>query len=219
MPQMIHTTQALLDKYPIISDQIKRPALEVVISELERVLLTNPPVQGSIVEFGCYVGTTSLFMRRLLDTYGKSETLRELHVYDSFEGLPSKAPQDMTPVGADFKAGELSVSRKQLIAEFNKAHLRLPRIHKGWFNQLTDREVPNRIAFAFLDGDFYDSIIDSLRLVWPHMSPGGTICIDDYKRDALPGVEWAVRDFFQHKDVSVGVAHNIGVIRCQTHPR
>ena len=36
-------------------------------------------------------------------------------------------------------------------------------MHKGWFDQLSDREVPEQIAFAFLDGDFYSSIIDSLR--------------------------------------------------------
>jgi len=198
----------LVARYPIISDQIKRPALEVVLGELERVLAAGTP--GDIVEFGCYIGTTSLFVRRLLDTYKSAAVF---HVYDSFAGLPPKAQQDITPVGADFKAGELSVSKKQLLAEFQKAHLRPPIIHKGWFSDLGAGDVPDQIAYAFLDGDFYESIIDSLRLVWPRMQAGGAICIDDYKRDALPGVERAVRDFFQDKPVSVGVAHNIGIIR------
>lgn len=136
-----------------------------------------------------------------------------LHVYDSFEGLPPKAPQDSTPVGDDFKAGELSVSKKQLVAEFKKARLQVPVIHKGWFSDLEPADVPKQIAFAFLDGDFYDSIRDSLKLVWPRMQPGGVICFDDYKRDALPGVDRAIHDFFQGNVPAMQVAHNIGILR------
>jgi O-methyltransferase len=84
-------------------------------------------------------------------------------------------------------------------------------IHKGWFNELSPKDVPKQIAFAFLDGDFYESIHTSLKLVWPRMVSGGIICIDDYKRDALPGVERAVSDFFG-KDIKVTKKANIGFL-------
>lgn len=200
-------TKALLDKYPIISDQIKRPALETVLSELEKALLNG--TEGDVVEFGCYIGTTSLFVRRLLDAYSSDKAF---HVYDSFEGLPPKAAQDASAVGVDFKAGELSVGKRQLLEQFHKANLKSPIIHKGWFNQLEPSDAPEKIAFAFLDGDFYDSIIDSLRLVYPRMQPGGVITIDDYQRETLPGVERAVRDYFQNKKLTVRVSHNIAII-------
>lgn len=207
---------SLTSRYSIISDQITQPALEVVLGQLEKVLASG--VEGAIVEFGCYIGTTSLFIRRLLDEVARkhrganqSDT-HQFHVYDSFEGLPAKRPQDMSPVGADFKRGELSVSKKQLLLQFQRARLRAPFVHKGWFNQLTDREVPEKIAFAFLDGDFYDSIRDSLQLVWPRLQPGGIICIDDYQRETLPGVEQAVHDFFQGQLPAVKVSHNIGTL-------
>lgn len=200
-------TSALLANYPIISDQIKRPALETVLTELEKVLARG--TAGDIVEFGCYVGTTSLFVRRLLDAHHSDKTF---HVYDSFEGLPPKSQQDASAAGVDFKAGELSVSKRQLLQEFHKARLQPPVIHKGWFNQLSAEDVPEQIAFAFLDGDFYDSIIDSLRLVYPRMQPGGTITIDDYQRETLPGVERAIRDFYQDKDIHLRTSHNIAII-------
>jgi O-methyltransferase len=200
-------SQKLLAKYPIISDQITQPRLEVVLIELEKVLRGG--VDGDIVEFGCYIGTTSLFIRRLLDEY---ESGKAFHVYDSFEGLPPKSPQDSSPVGDDFKAGELSVSKKQLLQQFHKAHLQAPRAHKAWFNELSSEDVPERIAFAFLDGDFYDSIIDSLRLVWPRLAEGGVITLDDYGREALPGVDHAVRDFFQDKNIIPKMSHNIAII-------
>jgi O-methyltransferase len=200
----------LLDKFPVISDQVTKPRLEVVLAELEKVLEGNP--EGDIVEFGCYIGTTSLFIRRLLNEYHGG---KEFHVYDSFEGLPEKVAQDNSPVGADFKAGELTVSKKQLLEQFHKARLQPPKVHKGWFKNLTTEEVPDTIAFAFLDGDFYESIIDSLRLVWPRMQPGGIITVDDCGREALPGVDRALRDFFQDKQITLRVRHNIGIIELQ----
>jgi O-methyltransferase len=200
----------LLAQYPIISDQIKKPALGIVLRELETVLAAG--VEGDIVEFGCYIGTTSLFIRRLLDHH-KQSVSRQFHVYDSFAGLPPKTAQDASVVGLDFKAGELAVNKKQLLQEFYKAGLAPPIIHKAWFDQLTEVDTPGHIAYAFLDGDFYSSIITSLRLVWPRLAPGGVITVDDYQRETLPGVEQAVRDFFQDKQINLHHEHNIAIIK------
>lgn len=200
----------IIGSFPIISEQISLPALQVVLSNLEAVLSTG--IQGEVVEFGCYTGTTSLFIRRLLDCYEPADG-RKFHVYDSFAGLPAKGTQDLSPVGDDFKPGELSVSKKQLLREFHKARLHPPVIHKAWFSDLTTTDVPEKIAFAFLDADFYSSITDSLRQIWPHMVAGGVICVDDCQRDALPGVDRAVRDFFQFNPRIIRVAHHIGIIK------
>lgn len=183
---------------PIISDQISREGLEVVINQLERTFKQG--ISGAVVEFGCYIGTTSLFIRRLLDEAAQSE-VREFHVYDSFEGLPQKRQQDSNAAGIDFEAGKLYVSKREFLQQFKATNLRPPIIHKGWFDELSEQDVPEQIAFAFLDGDFYDSIISSLRLVWPRMSEGGIIVIDDYKRETLPGVERAITDFFRNKQL------------------
>lgn len=199
--------QALLDKYPLISDQIGKPALGVVLGELEQVLQADVP--GGIVEFGCYVGTTSLFIRRLLDA---RQEQREFYVYDSFEGLPPKTIEDASAIGTQFKAGELKVSKRQFLREFKRAGLQPPITHKCWFDELTDKDLPEHIVFAFLDGDFYESILTSLRLVWPRLSEGGVITIDDYQHETLPGVERAVRSFFQEKSVHLRSEHNIAII-------
>jgi len=183
------TANSLLNKHSIISDQVSRHDLEVILGELENVL--DRHIQGDIVEFGCYIGTTSLFIRRLLDKHNQQ---REFHVYDSFEGLPEKSREDGSVAGSDFRAGQLAVSKKQFIREFQRAKLQLPVIHKGWFNEFASADVPEQIAFAFLDGDFYESIKASLKLVLPRMSRGGTIIIHDYAREALPGVARAVHE-------------------------
>jgi len=198
----------LLAKYPLISDQVNKDQLRVIVTELEKVLEKDYGHGGAVVEFGCYIGTTSLFIRRLLDVHNDH---REFHVYDSFEGLPPKTPQDESRAGDQFQAGELAVSKKQFLQQFQKAGLRPPSIHKGWFGSLTEADVPDSIAFAFLDGDFYESIRDSLRLVLPRMQRGGVIIIDDYAREALPGAAKAVHELLPHSQIQT--AHNLAIIK------
>ncbi len=195
----------LVGAHPLVSNQVSKQQVEVVLRELNTVIERG--TEGAVVEFGCYVGTTSLFIRRLLD---ELDTARPFHVYDSFVGLPPKSPQDASRAGEQFVAGELAVSKKQFIQTFQKAHLRLPAIHKGWFNELTPADVPEPIALAFLDGDFYTSIRDSLKLVRPRMQQGGVIIVDDYAREALPGAAKAVHEYFSTDTITV--VHNLGVI-------
>jgi O-methyltransferase len=198
----------LIDKYPLISDQVNKEQVSVILRKLLRTI--DNGVDGAVVEFGCYIGTTSLFIRRLLDMQQES---REFHVYDSFAGLPPKSPQDSSAAGHQFIAGELAVSKKDFLREFQKAGLRTPVVHKGWFSELTEADVPDRIAFAFLDGDFYESIRDSLRLVLPRLVPGATIIIDDYTREALPGVAKAAHELLP-ADLQAGLftVHNLAII-------
>jgi O-methyltransferase len=207
-------TPELLKKYPIISDQVSLAELQTILRELGQLLKANTP--GNIVEFGCYIGTTSLFIRRLLDHYKQSD-LRSFHVYDSFEGLPAKVQADQNAAGVDFQAGELFVSKKQFQQQFQRAKLRMPVVHKAWFDQLLPADVPKDIAFAFLDGDFYESIFTSLQLVWPRLAEQATVLIHDYKRETLPGVERAINDFLRDKPaVNIRGEHNIAIIKVKT---
>jgi O-methyltransferase len=198
------SVSTLLARFPLVSDQVNKDQLSVILTELQHML--DAGVEGSVVEFGCYIGTTSLFLRRLLDSHGQD---REFHVYDSFAGLPPKSTWDASVTGEAFTAGQLSISKKAFLHEFQKAHLKPPVVHKGWFADLTPVDIPKMIAFAFLDGDFYDSIRDSLRLVLPRMSRGGVLVIDDYAREALPGVARAVHEFLPANQGHT--IHNLGV--------
>lgn len=203
------TPDVLLQKYPLISDQVSREQVRVILQELERVLQRNVP--GDVVEFGCYIGTTSLFIRRLLSAQPQQSLERQFHVYDSFAGLPPKTTQDESRAGEQFQAGELAVSKKDFLQQFHRAGLQAPYTHKGWFNSLMDTDIPKNIAFAFLDGDFYESIRDSLKLVLPRLQPGGTIVIDDYAREALPGAAKAVQELAGY--MLITTSHNLGIIR------
>ena len=201
---------SLVGRYPIITDQMTAKRLLVILREMERVIVDRD-IEGEIVEFGCYSGTTSLFMERLLQAHNSNNKL--LYVYDSFEGLPDKSIKDASVAGTAFKAGELKATKRQLIKNFKQAGLRLPVIHKGWFSDLKESDMPSTIAFCLLDGDFYDSIMDSLKLVWPRLAPNGSIVVDDYDKSNLPGVTRALNDFFKNQNVRIRHEHDLAIIR------
>jgi O-methyltransferase len=203
------TAHSLLRKYPIISDQVDERELAVILTELSRQLEHGASGQ-SVVELGCYIGTTSLFIRRLLDHH-KADV--PFHVYDSFAGLPPKTDQDSSPAGEQFKTGELAVSRKTFEMQFKKAGLKTPVIHKAWFSDLSADDLPDNITFAYLDGDYYDSIRDSLRLVWPKLSAGSCVVVDDYANEALPGAARAVDEWLRKHPATLRVESSLAIIR------
>ena len=173
------------------NDQVSDCETAKILEVARKCLL----VPGDFVEFGCYKGDTSLLIADLLAKNHVEKSVKKLWIYDSFEGLPEKNAFDESVLGVDFKGGELSVTKREVKERFLRAGLPVPVIKKGWFADLRDEDLPDKIAFAFLDGDFYESIRDSLRLVGPRMSEGGVIVVHDYSNPALPGVKKAVEEW------------------------
>ena len=146
-------------------------------------------IEGDVVEFGTYNGNTALFMASL--------TEKQLWLFDAFSGLPEKKAVD----GNDptFKMGTLATSVENVIKAFREFGLPQPKIISKWFKDVTPDDLPTHIAFAHLDGDFHDSIFDSLVAVYPRVSKGGVVIIDDYHHYGLPGVKTAVDAYLRDK--------------------
>lgn len=170
------------DSIKLVSDQVTPAEIRILVRELRRTIGLGIP--GDVVELGCYVGTSAIYLQHIIQT---EQTGKQLHVYDSFSGLPPKSEYDRSAAGEQFVAGALNASKSQLIHNFKQAHLPIPIIHKCWFSDLQPADLPKQIAFAFLDGDFYDSIRDSFRAIQGLLAAGATIVVDDYQTAALPG--------------------------------
>jgi O-methyltransferase len=168
------------------NNQVSKEETERIIKLAKNAL----SVSGDFVELGCYKGDTSLLLAEVL-----KDSSKKLWIYDSFEGLPEKSKEDESVLGVNFKGGELFVTKREVKERFLRAGLSVPVIKKGWFSELTDEDLPSEIAFAFLDGDFYESIKDSLKLVAPKMAKDGIVVVHDYTNPALPGVKRAVDEF------------------------
>lgn len=188
----------------LLSDQVDEKEIAIILRELNLTLGKN--ITGDVVEFGCYSGTTSVHLAKTL-----MSSPRELWLYDSFEGLPEKSDKDLSPAGIQFKPGELAVSKKTLLKNFHTLNLPRPRVKKAWFSELTNDDVPQKICFAFLDGDYYESILDPLKLIWDKLSAGACVIVDDYANEALPGAARAIDDWLKTHPANLKVEHSLAI--------
>ena len=189
----------------LLSDQVNSQEITIILRELSSLLERGVP--GDVTEFGCYIGTTSVFLAKKL--HG---TNRKLWLYDSFEGLPEKTAEDASAAGDHFKKGELHTSRRQLEHNLRSYSHSSYSIRKAWFSDLTTNDIPHQIALAFLDGDYYKSILDPLQLIWECMSPGGLVIVDDYNNPALPGATRAVDEWARLQSLKVRHEHGLALL-------
>lgn len=194
----------LLDQH---SGTVDAQRLSVLRHEVSELLARN--VDGAFVEVGCYRGATSAYLRALLDAAGEAD--RPIHVYDSFEGLPEPQSIDGTHLGA----GSVKSAADDVLDLHRELGLVPPEIHPGWFHDTLPTQLPDSIAFGYLDGDFYESILVSLQHCVPIVSRGGLLIVDDYADvqsnpaawSGLPGVLAACESYFDRArplDVIIG---------------
>ncbi|PZE20524.1 TylF/MycF family methyltransferase [Paenibacillus xerothermodurans] len=175
-----HNRREGLD-WPVIGhSMIGRHRMENLQQCMASVIANNVP--GDFIETGVWRGGACIFMRGFLKAYGI--TNRQVWVADSFEGLPEpdiqNYPQDIG--SALHTVSQLEVSLENVQENFAKYDLldEQVRFLQGWFKDTLPTAPIQQIAVARLDGDMYSSTMDSLRNLYPKVSPGGYIIIDDY---------------------------------------
>lgn len=154
-------------------------------------LMRTEQIRGDVCEFGCYQGRTAALMMEL--------TTKNLWLYDSFKGNPKATKKDGLPENPEpyHLEGGNKAGVEDVLANVSIYYDRQngPRIIPKLFSELVESDLPDAIAFAHFDCNFYQSTMDALRWAWPRMSPGSVGIIDDYIHPDLHGVEAAVSDF------------------------
>jgi O-methyltransferase len=151
-----------------------------VRESVETVLADGIP--GDLIEAGCWRGGSSILMRGVLKAYGVTD--RVVFAADSFEGLPKpdaeRFPADARDTG--YQAEELKIPLRQVRNNFERYKLYDDRVRlvKGWFSETLPTLRDRRWALIRLDGDLYESTMDGLVNLYPQLSPGGIVIIDDY---------------------------------------
>ena len=202
------------------NEQVSEVETEAILAVARECLA----VPGDFVEMGCYRGDTSMLLAELLQENERrrdeqqgvdKENVKKLWLYDSFEGLPEKERVDESATGVNFERGALVASKRELKQRFLRSGMKVPKIVKGWFGELTDKDLPAEIALAFLDGDFYQSTIDGLKAIWPRLAVGGKMLVHDYANEALPGVAKAVEEFFQKlgEEPKIEVVESLAIVK------
>lgn len=153
---------------------------------------------GDVCEMGIAQGATSALMaNELLD----SDAV--LWLYDSFQGLSEPSAEDVL-IDDMFGLGSMSRYRATMAVDESEVRRRLTdvgfpaartRVVAGFIrDDLPDDQLPDEVAFAYLDFDLYRPILTGLRLMHPRTRAGSILMVDDYGYFSS-GVETAVKEF------------------------
>ncbi len=165
-------------------------------------------VRGDFVECGVFAGAQCAIMARVASRDKKH--VRLVHLFDSFEGIPHAGPEDDETITAcvgknqdgALVSSDVSVaSVEQVRSNMSEWGIdsSLLRYHVGWFQEtvpmLASTLAARGIAVLRLDGDLYESTLVCLKHLYPLVSAGGFVIIDDY---ALTGCRKACGCYFGH---------------------
>jgi O-methyltransferase len=166
------------------------------LDDLQRCVETvvADDVRGDVIEAGAWRGGASLLMRATLDTLDDDRTV---WVADSFQGFaPADAPPDDGAI--DLPAFDfLAVSEEEVRESFARLGFEEGVMYvPGYFEDTLAALAAERWAIVRLDADTYAPTRHALRCLYPGLSVGGYLVIDDY--GAFEGCRRAV-DEFRHE--------------------
>lgn len=182
------------------------PARLFVLIEAVKYVINNN-IEGDIVECGVWKGGS--MMAAALALLEMNATDRDLYLYDTFKGMTKPSEEDVTICGdtahEDYlhrvkrKAPEVypyTLKRDDKRDMSNWCYSSLEEVRKNMFSLRYPRDriflvqgrvedtiphhVPAGISILRLDTDFYESTKHELEYLFPRVSQGGVLIIDDY---------------------------------------
>jgi O-methyltransferase len=149
-------------------------------------------IPGDVVECGVWRGGSMQAVARTLASAG--DTSRDLHLFDTYEGMPP-------PTDRDVRRSDERTADELLAAEsrdeskvwavatledvqdgFSQVPYPAERVHfvKGKVEDTIPGHAPEQISILRLDTDWYESTRHELEHLYPRLSPGGVLLLDDY---------------------------------------
>lgn len=159
--------------------------------------LVQRRIEGAIVECGVWHGGSVMAMMERLRQLDAARY--EFYLYDTFEGMTRPGEQDTSkfepPALATWRAAE-AAGKKAWDYLFPPTEFTLDKVRervlatgypsslvhfvKGPVEQTLPARAPPAIALLRLDTDWYESTWHELVHLYPRLSPGGVLVIDDY---------------------------------------
>jgi O-methyltransferase len=158
-------------------------------------------VPGDFVECGVWRGGSSMLTAMVLNRLGDSE--RRLCLYDTFAGMPEPGELDVDALGrsaasqwASEQRGDVNEWCYASLAEVRQNLLStgFPAERLNLVEETIPATAPDRIAVPRLDTDWYESTWHELNHLYPRLSSGGVLIVDDYGHWA--GARAAVDRYF-----------------------
>jgi O-methyltransferase len=145
-------------------------------------------IEGDLIEAGVWRGGAAIMARATLDSLGARDRL--VWVADSFRGFPGAERSEDRWDEIDY----LSVPVSEVRGNFERFGLdRGVRFVEGFFADTLPSLRGRRWSLIRLDGDTYDATWTALESLYPGLSTGGYVIVDDY--GALSECRAAVDEF------------------------
>lgn len=147
-------------------------------------------IPGDIVECGVWKGGSMMAVAKTLQHFGAQ---RNLHLYDTFDGMTEPEAVDADWMGQKAKA-LMDISEKDNSEIWGYCPLEEVRRNlestgydgklisyiKGAVESTIPDAIPETISLLRLDTDWYASTLHELEHLYPRLSVGGLLIIDDY---------------------------------------
>lgn len=170
--------------------------------QLYRLAKQCAKIPGDFVECGIAMGSGIAIMKKAVPE-------KIVWGYDSFQGIHLAGPNDTEQpgVGEKLQAPEdgnllvssgVTVHTRDQVNEILFEYMDFKEddfiLVEGWVQDTLPIMKPKKIALLRLDMDLYDPTLVALKELWPRMSKGAVLLIDDGN---LSGVVKACDDFFK----------------------
>lgn len=152
--------------------------------------IVDHSIEGAIVECGVWRGGSMQAVALTLAERG--DTTRQLHLFDTFEGMPPPGEHDRRIDGPSAESLLASHDRshnvwaiatlddvQQAMVEVDYPAERV-HFHAGLVEDTIPAAAPEKIAILRLDTDWYESTRHELEHLYDRLAPGGVLIIDDY---------------------------------------
>jgi hypothetical protein len=169
--------------------------------------VVNAEIPGDFVECGVWKGGSALMIARSLSDAGGDQN-RRIWLYDTFKGMSEPTHRDGRSAHERWTQQARGTYNEWCFSPLDEVQAvlarssfspNLLRFVTGKVEDTIPNEVPDAIAVLRLDTDWYESTRHELVHLWPRLSPGGILLIDDYGH--WEGARRAVDEFFESKQV------------------
>jgi len=170
-------------------------------------------ISGSIVECGVWKGGSIMAVAKKLISLRCTD--KHLYLFDTFSGMTKPTDADITylenPALKQFE--KLKIDNNSS----NWANVPIEEVKKAVFSTGYDKEkthfikgkvedtlplhTPDEISILRLDTDWYESTKHELNHLFPHLSPGGVLIIDDYGH--WEGSKKAVDEYISENNIPI----------------
>lgn len=180
------------------------------------LVMDTANIPGDILECGSYKGGSGILMALLLKELGLK---KKVHLFDSFEGLPEPHTKDK-----GYKKGQFKSDFEKLRQVVERLGLKEQIVlHKGWFDATVPAYVAEHgekpVSVFHIDCDLYNSTMGCFPDIYPLVSEGGVVILDDYN-DGGRGEKLAVLETLNKlgvkEKITVGAASHSYFFKGQT---